>query len=434
MDEAAALQIAPDHLAGADASLLDDVGRGDVEDAGLRGEDEEVVARERVARGAQAVAVEGGADVHAVGEAHGGGPVPGFHELRMIVEEAAHVAPEVVVGAPGLRHEHEHRMGQAAPAGREQFEHVVEAGGVALRLVDERQQLGEVLAEERAAQERFAAAELVEVAAQRVDFAVVRQEAIGMRELPGRERVRAVALVHEHERALEVGVAQIGIEGVDLGREQQPLVDDAPAGAAREVAAADRLLDEAAHDEEFALERGGVRERRAVEEELADARAAFARGAADAGRIRGHLAPGDDAESFGCGDAFEVGLGVFAAEDHGHAVAPRGGELRAQMLAEELVGDGEEQAGAVARLRIAPCRATMHETLEHRQAVGDDRVRGLVVQMGDQPDAACVVLVSETVQPLVLREVQQGPLPGSGVLHVHSPESVHFQWVGSRRS
>ena len=41
---------------------------------------------------------------------------------------AEDVAPEVVVGAPGLRHEHEHRMGQAAPAGREQFEHVVEAG------------------------------------------------------------------------------------------------------------------------------------------------------------------------------------------------------------------------------------------------------------------------------------------------------------------
>ena len=56
-------------------------------------------------------------------------------------------------------------------------------------------------------------------------------EAEGLGEGPGREGVGAVALVHDRQGAREIRVAQVGVEGHELGRHEHALVDD---GAARQ--------------------------------------------------------------------------------------------------------------------------------------------------------------------------------------------------------
>ena len=96
------------------------------------------------------------------------------------------------------------------PAGGEQFQGVVEAGRIAAGLVDDRQELRDVVAEQVGAKAALARAHPVEVAAQGVDLAVVGQVAEGLGQLPGGEGVGAVALVHDGQRALEAGVVQSG--------------------------------------------------------------------------------------------------------------------------------------------------------------------------------------------------------------------------------
>ena len=83
---------------------------------------------------------------------------------------------------------------------RKKFRHVVEAGGIVLRFIDKRQQLLHIVAEKVGFQEGFPCASVVQVAAQRVDFAVVGQIAERMGQPPCREGVRAVALMDQRQR------------------------------------------------------------------------------------------------------------------------------------------------------------------------------------------------------------------------------------------
>ena len=113
----------------------------------------------------------------------------------MVVEESSNVLGDVVVRAPGLGDEHQHGVRQPASGEGKQLRHVVQARGVALCLVNQRQEFFEVVAEESALQESLAGAGVVQVAAKSVDFAVVGEQPEGLRQLPGREGVGAVALM-----------------------------------------------------------------------------------------------------------------------------------------------------------------------------------------------------------------------------------------------
>ena len=415
--DAAVLQVEVDDLAGLQAALLLHLVVADVEHAGLGGHHEEAVLAEGVARGAQAVAVENRARVHAVAEGHGGRAVPRLHQHRLVFEEPAHVAAQVVLGAPGLRHQHHHRVGKAAARGHQQLEHVVEAGGVALPGGNQRKQLLQVVADDVAPQVRLARLQAVQVAAQRVDLAVVREVAEGVRELPRGEGVGGVALVDERERAFEVRVVQVLVEALDLAGEEESLVDDAPAAAAAEVEPFAGLLGQAADHVELDVERGVAVQRRAVEEGLADVRQRRARGTADGGGVHGHFAEADRLHALGLRDAGDlrvegVGGERVVHEVHRHAVA--GGEL-GHDLAEEAVGHRQKQARAVARLGIAAGGAAVHEPLEDRDPLEDDLVGGDVVDVGDQADAAGVVFVCRIVEGLRLHKKVLRALPLSRV-------------------
>ena len=93
---------------------------------------------------------------------------------------------------------------------------------------DQRQAALEVGAEELGVQRRLAGAHPVEVAGERVDLAVVGEQAQRLGELPAREGVGGEARVDDRERALQLGVAQVGVEARELRRAQHPLVDERP--------------------------------------------------------------------------------------------------------------------------------------------------------------------------------------------------------------
>jgi hypothetical protein len=82
---------------------------------------------------------------------------------------------------------------------------------------------------------RLARVHPVDVAAQRVDLAVVRDVAVGMRAVPARERVGAETRMHQRQRRLHRRIAQVGEILVHLLGQQHALVDDRLVGQAGNV-------------------------------------------------------------------------------------------------------------------------------------------------------------------------------------------------------
>ncbi len=409
LDDAAPLEVDQEELAGLEPALPEHVLGRLVEHAGLRGEDDPAVLRLEPAARAEAVAVERRADHRAVGEGDRGGPVPRLGQAAVEGVEALQRLGQVVAAVVGLGDHHHHRVRQRTACQHEQLEHVVEVRGVRAAGADDRQHLAQVVAEELGGELRLARAHPVDVAAHRVDLAVVGDHPVGVRELPAREGVGREARVDQHERALHPLVAQVGVAARELRRHQHPLVDDRPRREARdhELGAGGDLGDPADHVE-LALERVAVaRElRRGSDDQLAHDRGGLAGGHADVLELHRHVAPPDDPLPLTLDrvdeDLLELGRsrGVVARqEEDGDAVGACGRQLRSDHGPEELVRQLQEHAGAVAGQRVGAGGAAMLEVLERRQGAAERLVRGDAVQPGHERDPAGVVLERGVVQP-----------------------------------
>ena len=117
----------------------------------------------------------------------------------------------------------------------EEFDRVVERGGVAAVGHDDGVELVDLFAVERAFEDRLACVHPADVAANGVDFAVVRDVAIGVRELPAGKRVGGEALVNEAEGAGDERIGQFEVELLNLRSQHQALVDDGAAGERGDV-------------------------------------------------------------------------------------------------------------------------------------------------------------------------------------------------------
>ena len=199
LDDLALLEVDEEQLARSQAALALDVLGGDRHHAGLRGQHHVSLGVLDPAARPQAVAVEHRAGHAPVGEHDRGGTVPRLDQARVEVVEALDVRIEIAAGPVGLGDHHHHRVLDASPAEHEQLEHVVEDGRVRTALADHRDHLVQVLAEQLGGELRLAGAHPVDVAAQRVDLAVVGDHPVGVGELPAREGVCAEARVDERE-------------------------------------------------------------------------------------------------------------------------------------------------------------------------------------------------------------------------------------------
>jgi hypothetical protein len=272
-------------------------------------------------------------------------------------------------------------------------------------LADHRQQLREVVAEERRGELRLAGAHPVAVAPQGVDLAVVRDQPVGVRELPAREGVRGVAGVDEREGALDPLVREVGVEAFELRRGQHPLVDDPPRGEARhDEVGARLLLDEPPDHVELPLERVALEPRRGRDHGLPDRRHDRARGRARHGLVPRHVAPGEEPLPLRLDGALDDRLhrgaprAVARQEEDADAVPPRWRQRVAEFGAQERVRDLEQDSRAVAGLRLGTRRAAVLEVLERRQRTPDGLVPGHGVETGDRRDPAGVVLVRRVVE------------------------------------
>ena len=176
----------------------------------------------------------------------------------------------------------------------------------------------------------------------------------------------------------------------------------------------DGVRDDLAGDKEPALEDLLVLHALALaDEDLQMRRLRRLHGLAEIARIDRHVAPAekmhalvrdrlrddllDDPEAFPIARHEEVADAVFAGLREGDA------EGRA-LLDEEVVRDLHENAATVAHLRVGADGAAMVEVLQDLEALGDDRVRLAVLHVGDEADAAGILLVGGIVEALRRRQ------------------------------
>ena len=143
------LEVDQQHLARLQPPLRDDVLLRDRQHAHLGRHDDAVVARDVIARRTQAVAVERRADLAAVGEGDRGRAVPRLHQRGVVFVEGAPLLVHQRIAGPGFRNHHHHGVRQRVAALHQEFERVVETGGVRLALIGDRPELVDVVAEQR---------------------------------------------------------------------------------------------------------------------------------------------------------------------------------------------------------------------------------------------------------------------------------------------
>ena len=303
-DDAAAVEVDQEHPPRLQSPLAEHAFGLDRDDPGLGGHDHQVVVGDVVAAGAEAVAVEHGADVAAVGEDDRRRPVPRLHQAGVVVVERLLGGVHLRIVLPRLRDHHHDRLLQGAAREQQELKHVVEAAGIGAVGLDDGEGERQIVAEQVALEHTLAGVHPVHVAAQRVDLAVVAHEAVRLGTVPGGEGVGGEAGVDHRQVRFVVRLGEVREERHELARSQHALVDHHPGrqGADVEhlrlgegVAAAqpDRRL--FADQVQLALEGVLVERRTGADEELLDDRHRVDGCGADVRDIGPgrHLAPAD---------------------------------------------------------------------------------------------------------------------------------------------
>ncbi len=185
VDDAAFFKVDQQHLARLQPPLAGDLLLRDRQYPSLRRHDQVIVVGDDVARRPQPVAVERGADLAAVGEGDRRRPVPRLHQRGVVFVECAPLRIHQRVARPCLWDQHHHRMGERiAAADDEKLERIVDAGGVRLSRPDQRHHFREIAAEQLRRHRLPARRHPIDVAAHRVDLAVMADEPVRVSEPP----------------------------------------------------------------------------------------------------------------------------------------------------------------------------------------------------------------------------------------------------------
>ncbi len=405
LDHPVLLEVDQEQLAGRQAAEPRDVGRCDVEHAGLGPEDDPAVLGLDPPPGPQPVAVERGADGPAVGEEHRRRAVPRLHQQRVVRVEAGELGREVGPVLERLRDHHHRRVRQRAARQHQQLEHVVEGRRIRAAGADDGLDLLDVLTEQLRSELRLARPHPVDVAHQRVDLAVVGDHAVRVGAVPARERVGREPRVDQRERRAEPRVLQVRVERRHLGRQQHALVDQRARRERRGVELGRRQLADPPDHVELALERVLVVGAGAgLDEQLADVGTGLVGGDADLVGTDGDVAPAEHALALDPDVALQqvLDLGplrrVLRQEAHADGVAAGRRQLEVHDRAQERVRHLDEDPGPVARSRVRSRCPPMVEVLERGQRALDRLVARIVVQPRDQCDAAGIVLVPGVVE------------------------------------
>ena len=313
-------KVEEDYGAGVEVSSAGDIFRRDVQDAGLGGQNEKSVFPQGPAGGPEAVPVQGRAGRDAVGEGQGGGAVPGFHQRGVVFVEGSDVMPHMILRAPGLGHEHQYGVGGIVAGIDEELEDVVEAEGVRGAFTKERQDFLKIVSQKRGTKRGKPGSHGVQVSLDGVDFAVVGQKPERMGQFPAGEGVGGETLVDKDQGSLKLLVREVGIEFLQLRRDEKTFVDDSARREGAEEGALAFLFQHSSQNEEFSLQFLSVADGIKSYEKLLYSRHAGSRHCAYGLGLYGDVAPAEDSVAVLIKHALYERFFVLLFEDHGHGV------------------------------------------------------------------------------------------------------------------
>ena len=184
IDDAALFHVDQEHLAGLQSPFLDNALFGNVEDTHLGGHYHQVVTGDQITCRAQAISVQRGTDLAAVGKGHGGRAVPRFHHGGMVfIKGAARLIHQWITG-PGFRNEQHHGVCHGVTTGHQQFQRIVKTGGVGLTLGNQWPEFLQVVSKQLRGHRLATGVHPVDVAAHGIDLAIVGDHAERMCQVP----------------------------------------------------------------------------------------------------------------------------------------------------------------------------------------------------------------------------------------------------------
>ena len=145
------------------------------------------------------------------------------------------VVIHVRIAVPGFRDHHGHGVGQGTAGLHEEFERIVERCGIAAIRLDNGEKLGQVSTQQFGLQHRLARMHPVDIAFDRIDFAVVGHIVERVGEVPGGECVGGKALVDQTQGAGDIGIGEFAVKLRDLRRQQQTFIDNRARGERRDA-------------------------------------------------------------------------------------------------------------------------------------------------------------------------------------------------------
>ena len=255
------------------------------------------------------------------------------------MEHIALFPGHVLIPAPRLRDAQHHCLWQFDAAVHEKFQCVVQHGRIRTVCLHDRIGSGDFLAQNRRSHRLLAGKHSVDVAANGVDLAVMKNDAVGMCPLPRGRGVGGKAGMHEREGRRKVRVLQIRIEFPQLPDQKQPLVYDRPAGHRYDVGAGDGMLILAPGQIQLPVKIQAARGLlRAADKALRDRGHAAPRFFAQNLRTDRHIPPEqqpqplarqDHLQQLSAAHAFER---ILRKKDHGNAVIARFRECFSRLL------------------------------------------------------------------------------------------------------
>ena len=337
-------------------------------------------------------------------------------------------------GRRRLRHQKRLHHGCRATGADQHLEHIVQRRGVGATRLDHRLDQPVILAERVRGHADLVALHPVDVALQRVDLAVVGQHAEGLGQAPFREGVGGITLVEDGDRAGEPRIPQVGIEVVDMLRQEHALVDQGPGGEGADIEGGHArgghlLLDPLADQEQGALELGAVRVvgdqgGGGGQHDLLDLGTGGVGLLPDHGGVHRHLAPAIDVESRAQHLALDDGAAGLLRAQVGAGqedLADRDGTGLhpvadpADLVGEEVLRHVEQDARPVAGLAVGVHGAPVPDGLQGADGQLHHFPAGLAVHGADKADAAIVPLAGRVIGAGLGQQTAVGEIAVDGV-------------------
>ncbi len=384
------------------------MGRVDVQHAYLGGQDQAVVVGDVVPGGPQAVAVQHRPHLVAVGEQDGGWTVPGLHHHGVILVQVPPGAGQVFVVHPGLGNADHHRQGQLHAAHHQEFQGVVQHGGVRAVLIHHGEHFVNVLVPDGGVHGLLPGQHPAHVAPDGVDLPVVEDKPVGVGPLPRRVGVGGEPGVHQGDgRSVRLAL-QIRVELPQLAHQEHPLIHDGPAGQGRHIGVVVGLLELPAGDVQPPVKFQALRQLvRAADKALHDPGHFRQRLVAQHRPAHGHLSPADELHALPGHDKLKHFHGLVPSqrllreEKHADAIVPltaQGDAALRRRLHKKLVGDLQQDTHAVAGPALGVLASPVLQLFHDLQRVVH-RLMGLsALDVHNGPDAAVVVLKPGIVQ------------------------------------